>query len=281
LKSIASDMSNKQRNKIYDAREELAIQYVEKTFVPFDTDYGQYLTDITQKSNPSLIYFLKCYVKQNRSTTCGLVTLNIILNAKQCELYHSLHQNENLNVSQWRNNDLIPWIDESKMISAFYPMYCTNRKRIEKILDSGMNIKEFKCMMADFNFKSIQMVHCKHINSINDIRQFRKHCLGLSIEQVIICNYSLSRLEEHGGSGSGGGHFSTVIGFDQKSDCLLLLDCWTEKSWIKLTELFNAMCTRTADGQFRGYCVAKSIPNYMYNKWEEQQINDIFKHHNP
>ena len=215
-------------------------------------------------------------VKQNRPTTCGLVTLNIILNAKQVQLYHNEHKNENLDISRLKNNDLIPWIDEGKKISEFYPSHCKNRKSIEKVLDSGMNLKHFKQMVSDFNFKSIHVVYCKS-NQLKDIRQFRKYCMSLSIDQVVICNYSLSRLQD---GGSGGGHFSTVIGYHQKSDRLLLMDCWTEKSWIKLEELYNAMNTRTANGQYRGYCVAKNIPNYMYNQWEEQQLNDIFKERN-
>ena len=101
------------------------------------------------------------------------------------------------------------------------------------------------------------MTHCNTTNT-EMIDEFREQCMNLSMNHIIVCNYSLHRISN--GNGNGGGHFSVIIAYHKPTDRILLLDVWTQKSWVKLTELYAAMNTMTGNGSYRGYIVSTNIP---------------------
>ena len=105
-----------------------------------------------------------------------------------------------------------------------------------------MDLKQCEKLFISFGFQNVQRIHCnddqdtKEQDSKQNINIFRDKCRKLSIDHVIVCNYSLQRLEN--GNGNGYGHFSPIIGYHEKSDRLLLLYCWTQKYWLKLADLY-------------------------------------------
>ena len=85
----SDDGKNLLRNIINQYTEEKEENYYPKDRHLFlNSYYGELLTTEITKLNPDIKYFLSCYIKQQKPTTCALVTLNIILNAKQLSLYY-------------------------------------------------------------------------------------------------------------------------------------------------------------------------------------------------
>ena len=211
----------------------------EKAYYPNDRHlflnsyYGELLTTETAKLNPDIKYFLSCYIKQQKPTTCALVTLNIIINAKQLSLYyHNNDENkdddidiDDIDIEYLRKHqtDSFRYIDEDEMIEI-YPNYC-DFKPITKLLESGLSLGQFEKMMIAFNFKNIKKTYCDSTKQEKEketamMDEFREKCMKLSMNHIMVCNYSLKRISK--GTGNTGGHFSIIIAYHEQSDRVLV-----------------------------------------------------------
>eukprot|EP01084_Bolivina_argentea_P165827 288014_1 len=199
----------------------------ERVCEPFDSEFGQdWFIETVQQSSCYQKWLIDSYFKQKHHTTCGLVSLGIVLNAKLLSDYylskydddsdnddddghHELNENcnDNDNKIEFDSDDeedlsslkeTLPWLNESKLIHLF-PQY-SSRITIDKVLISGMNLDQLGQVFLDFGASSVSIEHCD-VNNKENISCFRDLCRetfskhNMDIDNVIICNFDLWELE--------------------------------------------------------------------------------------
>lgn len=96
------------------------------------------MNETIQHSSHYQKWLIDCFFKQKHSTTAGLVTLTIILNAKLLSNYYLSNDDEDIDDDQNDSSEFdsddeqdietvkeqLPWMDELQMIDIF-PQYST------------------------------------------------------------------------------------------------------------------------------------------------------------
>eukprot|EP00486_Rosalina_sp_Unknown_P015221 CAMPEP_0201580834 /NCGR_PEP_ID=MMETSP0190_2-20130828/56906_1 /ASSEMBLY_ACC=CAM_ASM_000263 /TAXON_ID=37353 /ORGANISM="Rosalina sp." /LENGTH=635 /DNA_ID=CAMNT_0048017657 /DNA_START=11 /DNA_END=1918 /DNA_ORIENTATION=- len=248
----------------------------ERVCEPLDGEFGQdWLFQTIQQSSYYQKWLIDCYFKQKHHTTCAIVSLGIILNAKLLSNYYlSRYDNEDdeddeNKIVEFDSDDeedmetlktTLPFLTEAKLIHIF-PQY-SSRLTIDKVLVEGMGLDQLGQVLMDFGCKSVHVEHCSNMNK-QTVSEFRDLCRrtftrhNMTIDHAIICNFDLWELQ----TGIEKGHMSPIAAYHEDSDRVLLLDTFTDESWVKVESLYKAMATTSAKtGKFRGYVVAQGTP---------------------
>ena len=235
-----------------------------ETTVPFNDVLGKkWFTETSSKQE----VLIKSYLRQQNGTTCSIVSLCMILNAK---LYS--------NSKETFDEDSL-WT-ELKLTQIFHK-YST-KVPIYKLLSKGVSLDEVGHIFTDFGFKSISITHCDQ-SSIQSLNIFRNQCQQIfskdTINKVIICNFELSHLS----SSINGGHISPIAAYHESSDRVLVLDPILGKIWVNISKLYQAMNTKPHQShKHRGYLIASDIPilqnhsNHSQTEHKDDTKTEIF-----
>lgn len=84
---------------------------------------------------------------------------------------------------------------------------------------------------------------------------------------MIICNFDLWALGTGIDVGGIHGHISPIAAYHEESDRVLLLDTFTEETWVKIESLYNAMSTPSDEtNESKGYIVIDQPPVWSEHK---------------
>eukprot|EP01083_Nonionella_stella_P126491 382877_1 len=254
----------------------------ERICEPLDSEFGQdWYFETIQQSSCYQKWLIDCYFKQKHHTTCSLVSLAIVLNAKLLSNYYlskyddEEHEDHKIEFDSDDEEDMdtlsttLPFLTESQLINIF-PQYAS-RVTIDKVLVSGMSLDELGQVLLDFGCKSVNVQHCDTNDTSKErIATFREICRGtfnkhnMDIDGAIICNFDLWALET-GIEGGVYGHMSPIAAYHEDSDRVLLLDTFTDETWVKIESLYQAMSTEhDKTGQYRGYVVVHGTPIWRH-----------------
>ena len=144
-------------------------------------------------------WLIDCYFKQMHHTTCSLVSLGIVLNAKLLSNHylskydHEDEESEFHDIKEFDSDDeedidtlrtALPFVTESKLIHVF-PQY-SSRLTIDKVLVSGMSLDELAQVLLDFGCQSVRVRHCNH-SSTETVSDFRQLCRATFSKHNMVC----------------------------------------------------------------------------------------------
>lgn len=209
--------------------------------VSFKSEEGeQLLKDILSETDDSRKYIqpnlIASHYRQKTNATCGIASCVMLFNSRRCSLQ-------------------MPPINEYWLLMQPLLSQAVN---VGHLLHHGLTLSEVSHVLDAFKCTN-NVVHCKKKKDKLAEDRFRGHCREVfqchDGHKGIIVNYWMPAI----GQPFNYGHHSPIAAYHEKSDRVLLLDCWEPNvCWVKIHDLFRAMAT--LDGQlFRGYLVVNNV----------------------
>ena len=214
--------------------------------ITLESDKGeQLLKDILSETDNDKKYvqplLISSHYKQKTNATCGIASSLMLFNARLRYL--------NIN----------PFTEYQLLIHKNF-VKATNNK-ISNIFKSGLTLSQVSNILNVFKCNNMVNV-CKNKNDTNEINKFREFCKQIFQDNQgkkgMIVNYYMKDI----GQSYKFGHHSPIAAYHNKTDRVLILDCFkpAKPLWVKITSLYNAMATFDNGGnQYRGYIVVDDV----------------------
>ncbi|WED23670.1 phytochelatin synthase family protein [Vibrio sp. JC009] len=116
--------------------------------------------------------------------------------------------------------------------------------------DYGLQLDQFAALVES-NGAHVKAVELAKLDDINSVKQDLIKALDKK-DNYLVINYARKGVEQ-----KGGGHFSPIAAYDQKSDSFLVMDVNSSKypwAWIDADLVIKSMNTKDIDA-YRGYAV--------------------------
>lgn len=211
---------------------------IQKNLIVFDSKEGKVL--LKRSSNNAFWKLISYFTTEDGLTFCGIASGVMVLNA--------------LNIPPPSTPAHAPYrIFEQ---DNFFTDSVLKIVTPSEINMQGMSLEQLGKSIKTFGIKT-KIIHGGNLSK-ND---FRKELISVinSDNQYIIINFHRKYLNE-----KGGGHFSPLAAYDEKTDRFLLLDVARYKYpsvWVKTDDLFRAIHLNEKEKivNFRGYLVVNSV----------------------
>ncbi len=180
------------------------------------------------------------FLSQETQTFCGVASSTMVLNAL-------VPKEQRPPVPEWK-----PYLFFAQ--SVFFTPEVEKIAPRKDVLEKGMTLQQLGDALATFPVR-VEVSHASNKSKEAFRRDVKE---GLSLRHCLIVNYLRTGVGQ-----VGGGHFSPLAAYHEESDSILILDVARYKyppSWVKTTDLWNAMNTDDSDsGKKRGYLLVAKL----------------------
>jgi hypothetical protein len=208
---------------------------------PIYLDSAEGFTRLEESDRRSFVTLGMYFLTQETQTFCGVASSTMVLNAL-------VPKDKRPPVPEWK-----PYLLFAQ--SVFFTPEVEKIAPREVVLKQGMTLQQLGEVLRTFPVEAT-VSHASD-KSENNFREEAKDALRGSTSCLIV-NYLRTGVEQ-----KGGGHFSPLAAYHEKSDSFLVYDVARYKyppSWVKTTDLWNAMNTVDSDSQkTRGYLVVTKL----------------------
>lgn len=207
---------------------------------PIYLDSAEGFRRLDQSARRSFVTLGMYFLSQETQTFCGVASSTMVLNAL-------VPKEERPRVPEW---DPYRFFAQS----VFFTPEVEKIAPRKDVLNKGMTLQQLGDALATFPVR-VEVCHASD-KSAEAFRLDAKEVLSSS--HCLIVNYLRTGVGQ-----VGGGHFSPLAAYHEKSDSFLILDVARYKyppSWVKTTDLWNAMNTDDSDsGKKRGYLLVTKL----------------------
>ena len=209
---------------------------------PIYLDSAEGFRRLDESDRRSFVTLGMYFLSQDTQTFCGVASGTMVLNAL-------VPKNERPPVSEWNPYHLFAQ-------SVFFTPAVEKIAPRKDVLSNGMTLQQLGEALSTFPVR----VAVSH-GSDKCEKDFRKDAMGaLSGVGCLIVNFLRTSVGQ-----DGGGHFSPIVAYHDKSDSFLMYDVARYKyppCWLNTTDLWNAMKTiDSASGKTRGYLLLTKVPS--------------------
>lgn len=208
---------------------------------PCYLDSAEGFSRLEESDRRSFVTLGMYFLSQETQTFCGVASSTMVLNAL-------VPKDKRPVVPEW---DPYPLFAQS----VFFTKEVEEIAPREVVLKQGMTLQQLGEVLRTFPVE-VMVWHVSD-KSETDFRENAKDALRGSASCLIV-NYLRTSVEQ-----KGGGHFSPLGAYHEKSDSFLVYDVARYKyppSWVKTTDLWNAMNTIDSDSRkTRGYLLIMKL----------------------
>jgi hypothetical protein len=209
---------------------------------PIYLDSAEGFRRLEERDRRSFVTLGMFFLSQETQTFCGVASSTMALNALVSKKERPL-------VPEWSPYCLFAQ-------SVFFTAEVEKIAPRNGVLANGMTLQQLGDALGTFPVK-VGVSHASD-KSEEDFRKDATEALRGSASYLIV-NYLRTSVGQ-----VGGGHFSPIAAYHEKSDSFLVYDVARYKyppSWANTTDLWNAMNTTDSDsGKTRGYLVVTNLP---------------------
>ena len=209
---------------------------------PIYLDSAEGFRRLEESDRRSFVTLGMFFLSQETQTFCGVASSTMALNALVSKKERPL-------VPEWSPYCLFAQ-------SVFFTPEVEEIAPRNGVLANGMTLQQLGDALGTFPVK-VGVSHASD-KSEEDFRKDATEALRGSASYLIV-NYLRTSVGQ-----VGGGHFSPIAAYHEKSDSFLVYDVARYKyppSWVNTTDFWNAMNTTDSDsGKTRGYLIVTNLP---------------------